>query len=147
MEPRWLPANNWVALEFLDILFLPDVCIIPIERLGSISECIWVEGTTLVKPNSKSLLAYFPIASHPYLMQFHFLLAKVGIVALFGQSKGIDWVLLRWSSVKDAPTKCLTSHKKTGARCESFVGDSPNPQLLICTFHFYMVQILPRTWR
>jgi hypothetical protein len=29
---------------------------------------------------------------------------------LFGLRKGIDWVLSRWSSFKEAQTKCLTSH-------------------------------------
>jgi hypothetical protein len=64
-------------------------------------------------------------------------------------------VLFRWSSFKDAPTKCLTFHKKTGARLHSqhvvashLSAMIPTPlsillsgTLLICTFHFYMLQI------
>jgi hypothetical protein len=73
----WLPSNNWVVLQFFDILFLPNVFIIPVERLGSISEFVWVERTTLVEPNPKSQLAHILIKTYPYLMQFQFLLAKV----------------------------------------------------------------------
>jgi hypothetical protein len=83
----------------------------------------------LVKPNSKSLLAYFPIVSHPYLMPFHFLPAKV---------KHSCFVLDRENHVSQK--NCSTTAQPT--RCgESFVGDNRDPQLLICTFHFYMVQI------
>jgi hypothetical protein len=28
----WLPSNNWVVLQFFDILFLPNVFIIPVEK-------------------------------------------------------------------------------------------------------------------